>query len=99
MNHETHGAMSVFNYNLSYIHKNPDVFEIAYFFFLHQSTFRPHETSESAHRNQPLWRGVSERSGPVHTNTGKYKHLSRLLSGLKTSRLIYWLKTTYDVNC
>ena len=24
--------MSVFNYNLSYVHKNPDVFEIAYFF-------------------------------------------------------------------
>ena len=33
MNHETHRAMSVFNYNLSYVHKNLDVFEIAYFFF------------------------------------------------------------------
>ena len=33
MNDETHRAMSVFNYNLSYVHKNPDVFEIAYFFF------------------------------------------------------------------
>ena len=99
MNDETHRAMSVFNYNLSYVHKNPDVFEIAYFFFLHQSTFRPHETSESAHRNHFFLKPLSTVVGPVHTNTGKYKHLPRLLSGLKTSRLIYWLETTYDVNC
>ena len=64
------GAMLVFNYNLSYVHKNPDVFEIAYF-FLHQSTFRPHETSESAHRNHFFLRPLSTVVGPVHTNTGK----------------------------
>ena len=30
---------------------NPDIFQTAKFMFLCESAFRPHETSESAHRN------------------------------------------------
>lgn len=33
------------------IHTNPDILETAYLNFLNKSAFRPHKTSESAHRN------------------------------------------------
>ena len=40
-----------------YVQTNPDIFENAY--FLHESTFFPHETSESAHQSHIVLKSLS----------------------------------------
>ena len=41
------------------VHSSRDIFEAAHFIFVHESAFRPHETSESADRNCIFFKRVS----------------------------------------
>ena len=51
------------------IHTNPDILETAYLNFLNKSAFRPHKTSESAHRNGIFFKLLPRVVyKPIHTN-------------------------------
>ena len=53
------------------VHSSQDIFEAAHFIFVHESAFRPHETSESAYRNCIFLKPLSGVVFLLHTNPGE----------------------------